>query len=112
MTQSIQLYGFGSFFSSGNSKYKDIDILIVHEAIDPESITFALRFKSIIMRCIPNAHLTVLSKGEEKELKFIRCSGARFLGSITDAEPDAELSKIRLRRKTCVPLTHPPSALR
>jgi hypothetical protein len=99
MTQSIQLYGFGSFFYSSNPKHGDIDILIVHERIDPESIAFALRYKSVIVSRIPNAHLTILSKVEERELNFIQRSGARFLGTITDAGTSALISSRLFKRR-------------
>jgi hypothetical protein len=87
MTQSIQLYGFGSFFSNDSPKHRDIDILIVHERIDPESVAFALRCKRVIVSSIPNAHLTILSNAEESELNFIQRSRACFLGTITDWKP-------------------------
>jgi len=85
--RSVSIYGFGSFFASGVSVPGDVDILIVHERVDPESIDLALRCKARLAASIPAAHLTILSEPEEREMDFIRRSKATFLKQLR-ADPE------------------------
>src|SRR5713101_4938233 len=95
MRESVTLYGFGSFFSSAASAPRDIDILIVHERVDPASIDFAIRCKTILKDFLPTtAHFTVLSESEEQELTFIQRCNAIMLEQVTDIEPDAQLANL------------------
>ena len=102
MTQSVKLYGFGSFFSSLPSAARDVDILIVHERVDSASIDFAIRCKMIFGHFLPTAHFTILSESEDIELSFIQQCNARMLGRVTDIEPDAQLAKLARLVELCM----------
>lgn len=94
MTEIVDLYGFGSFFSDKNFSPRDVDLLIMHQRIDSSSINFALHCKAAIKSLIPSADTVVLSIFEEQELAFLqKCSG-KFLGRLTDVDPSAQLEEI------------------
>ena len=82
MTQLLKLYGFGSFFRHGTSAH-DIDLLLLHDDVSPESIRFAIRCKSLIKAEIPKAHIVMLSKQEERDLDFLGRSKAVLLRVIS-----------------------------
>jgi hypothetical protein len=96
MTEVVTLYGFGSFFASAVSAPSDIDILIVHDRVDPASIDFAICCKRKLRHFLPSAHFTILSESEEHELSFIQRCSAIMLERITDAEPDLQLGSLAL----------------
>jgi hypothetical protein len=68
--ESIEVYGFGSFFD-GQASYRDIDLLLVHNDTSRESCEFAISCKEEIIRLHSGAHITMLSKGEEESISFI-----------------------------------------
>jgi hypothetical protein len=94
MKETVDLYGFGSFFSSPGSAFRDIDILILHQRADFSSINFAIQCKATIKNLIRNVDVVMLSKSEEQELAFLqKCSG-KLLGSVTDSDPSGQLEAI------------------
>lgn len=67
---SISIYGFGSFFN-GSGKFKDVDLLIIHDSNCYESCLEAISLKREILDNIDNTDVTMLSKSEEFQFKFI-----------------------------------------
>jgi hypothetical protein len=82
MTQTAKLFGFGSYFAKGQAAANDIDLLLVHQAVDRASIEFAILCKKVIRATIPMAHVVMLSNCEESELDFIYRSNAVYLTDI------------------------------
>jgi hypothetical protein len=77
--QRVTIYGFGSYFA-GATGPADIDLLIVHRTSSSASCGFAIESKNRICATIAGAHITMLSEQEEKQLKFIKSSGAKPIG--------------------------------
>lgn len=77
------IYGFGSFFRSDDVT-GDVDFLIVHQSVEEASCRFGIQCKKLIQAKLPNAHITLLSKREEKSLAFIRTAKAEHLGDVDD----------------------------
>lgn len=94
MTETIDLYGFGSFFSPQVSVPRDVDILILHRRIDRSSINFAIQCKVAIKSLIRNVDVVMLSKSEEQELAFLRKCRGKLLGRVTDTDPNGQLEAI------------------
>jgi hypothetical protein len=94
MTEVVDLYGFGSFFSTQGSTSHDLDILVLHERIDDPSINFAIQCKAAIRTLIQNADVVILSKQEEEELAFVRKCNGRLLGQVTDNDLSRQLEVI------------------
>jgi hypothetical protein len=93
MTEAVDLYGFGSFFSAHGSAPRDIDILILHR-IDRSSIDFAIQCKTAIRNPIRNADVVLLSESEEQELAFLRKCRGKLLGTVTDTSLSDQLEAI------------------
>jgi hypothetical protein len=75
---TISVYGYGSYFI-GNSKYKDIDILITHISTDYNSCLEVIALKKSIVNEIEGADVTILSCVAESEFNFIQQSKAVLL---------------------------------
>jgi hypothetical protein len=74
LKQTVELYGFGSYFERRQAHYNDIDLLIIHADDSAESIELALLCKRGLMAVIPTPHITTLSSNEERELDFkVKC---------------------------------------
>lgn len=111
MSDSLNIYGFGSYFHRATSCPRDIDILIIHECIDLDSINFAIRCKRMVADVLPTAHCTMLSASEERELNFIEQSSAVLLGRIVGSDVAPQLAQ--LAKGLSAELQHqpiPPSA--
>lgn len=67
---NMKIYGFGSFFN-GSEIFGDIDLLIIHSSNSYESCLDAIALKQEIVAHIDNADVTMLSKSEEFQFKFI-----------------------------------------
>lgn len=89
----IQVYGFGSFFGESHN-YGDIDLLLVHDNLTPSSCQNAITCKNEIIKLTPNAHITLLSKQEEKSISFISRSKSTLLGSIYPSSRHLDIEKI------------------
>ena len=101
LTESLTVYGFGSYFS-GAAEPNDIDILLVHQSGSKSSCAFAIACKSEILKELAKADVTMLSVREEKEHDFIARARAIRLKEIheTSTAPDtsALLRLIESRR--------------
>jgi hypothetical protein len=81
MTESVEVYGFGSFFKD-QPRFNDIDVLILHQDVSVRSCQFAIRCKLRLVATVPSVDVTLLSKQEEGETDLIKTSGALLLGRI------------------------------
>ncbi len=81
MTESVDVYGFGSFFK-GKPRFNDIDVLVLHQDVSARSCQFAIQCKHHLVATVPLIDVTLLSKREEGETDFIKTSGALLLGRI------------------------------
>lgn len=86
------IFGFGSFFKN-ESKYRDIDLLIVHSSNEYDSCRNAISCKRRIRSRIKEANITILSVQEESHFSFVKKSTALLLGELKD-NADEELLKI------------------
>lgn len=75
---NLCIYGFGSFFTT--NKFKDIDILLIHDNYSDCSISSAIEYKSCLKSLISFVDIVILSLSEERQLDFIRRSAALLLG--------------------------------
>lgn len=92
------IYGFGSAFVAhdGNETIaQDVDLLIVHPSTHEESCQFAIVCKRRLAACVAEAHITMLSAGEEKHYEFIRTARAVRLGVIRADHIADDLRTIR-----------------
>jgi len=94
MIETVKIYGFGTYFSRTRLTPNDIDVLIVHERVDLSSINFAIACKRALIRLLPEAHITLLSETEERQLTFINCSQAHSIGQITNIGFDKQLANV------------------
>jgi hypothetical protein len=81
----VMVYGFGSAFvvhDGSETSAQDVDLLIVHPSTYAASCQFAIVCKQQLAACIANAHITMLSAGEEQHFQFIRTARAVRLGAI------------------------------
>jgi len=83
LIRGASIYGFGSFFRSEDVT-GDVDFLIVHQSIEEASCRFGIQCKKSIQAKLPQAHITLLSRQEEKSLAFIRSAKAEHLGDVDD----------------------------
>jgi hypothetical protein len=82
VTDVAQLFGFGSYFKADVQHPKDVDLLILHRNTGHASIGIAIAIKSLLTRQIPGAHIVMLSEQEERDVSFIKRSGASLLGTL------------------------------
>ena len=94
MMETVDLYGFGSFFFPRGPVSRDVDILILHQRTDHSSIDFAIQCKAAIKTFIRSVDVVMLSRSEEKELAFLRKCRGRLLGRVTDTDPSRQLEAI------------------
>lgn len=81
MTETIAVYGFGSFFT-GDADPQDIDLLLLHRSSDDESCQFAIDCKAAIKSALPNADIVMLSQSEADDLQFLTRAKAVALGEL------------------------------
>jgi hypothetical protein len=91
--ENVNIFGFGSFFNN-NTKFNDIDILLLHQSISYESCQFSLRCKKYLLANLINAHITILSLSEEHQLDFFNKSKAKYLGKIYEESAEYDLNVI------------------
>lgn len=85
MKLDLMVFGFGSAFvvhDGSETSAKDVDLLIVHPSTHAASCQFAIVCKRRLAACIANAHITMLSAGEEQHFQFVRAARAVRLGAI------------------------------
>lgn len=85
MKLDVIVYGFGSAFAihdGSETSAQDVDLLIIHPSTHAASCQFAIVCKRRLAACIANAHITMLSAGEEQYFQFIRTAQAVRLGAI------------------------------
>lgn len=89
---SVEVYGFGSFFSAAQAA-RDIDLLLIHAEITPQCCAFASQCRRALNELIDKAHITLLSKVEADQLNFVHLANAIYIGRISAASigKDAEL---------------------
>ncbi|THF58206.1 hypothetical protein [Ollibium composti] len=93
MTESVQIYGFGSRFHGKTSAY-DVDLLIVHSDVDSASCHFAIYCKQLLSAAVLNADITMLSRDEEADLRFITQSCAMSLGHVRSGTVKEDVERI------------------
>ena len=81
MTESLTVYGFGSFFN-GKARPRDIDLLLLHRSTDFESSKFAIDCKAQIRAALPFADVVMLSYAEAESLNFVERSKAVRLNDV------------------------------
>lgn len=91
--QNILIFGFGSFFK-GVSKYRDIDILIIHPSSDYDSCKRAILYKQLFLSQIDKVSVTMLSASEEVYFEFVNKSSAVFLGEIRENRFEEDILRI------------------
>ena len=92
--EDLLIYGFGSYFN-GRADFQDIDLLIVHESTDQKSCSLAIKCKELLMTQISNAHISILSKNEAKQLSFIEKSKAVIIGTVSSNTMHAGAKSIK-----------------
>lgn len=95
MTESVQIYGFGSRFH-GKGPAHDVDLLIVHSDVGSASCQFAIYCKQVLSAAVPNADITMLSRDEEADLRFITQSCAKSLGEVCSGTVKEDVERIGL----------------
>ena len=95
MTESVQIYGFGSRFY-GKAPANDVDLLIVHSDVGSASCHFAIYCKRLLSAAVPDADITMLSKNEEADLRFITQSCAMLLGHVCSGTVKEDVERIGL----------------
>ena len=93
LTESVQIYGFGSRFN-GKRPAHDVDLLIVHSDVGSESCRFAIYCKQLLSAVIPHADITMLSRDEEADLRFITHSCAKSLGHVCSGTVEEDVEQI------------------
>lgn len=94
MTRFVTVYGFGSAFGEARAA-NDIDLLIVHQGLDPEACQLAIACKRQLIDSVPRAHITMLADREETHLQFIKTARAVILGTIREEYFDGDLVTLR-----------------
>lgn len=79
--ERLYIYGFGSYFHS-SMNYQDIDILLLHEKINFQSVSFAIKAKQCLKFFIPLSDILIMSLQEEIEINFLANSKAIHIGII------------------------------
>lgn len=95
MTESAQIYGFGSRFD-GKTLAHDVDLLIVHADVGWASCRFAIHCKQLLSGAVPDADITMLSRKEEADLRFVSESCAVSLGQICSGTEQEDARRIGL----------------
>ncbi len=96
MTESIAVYGFGSFFN-GKARPRDIDLLLLHRSTDLESSKFAIDCKAQIKSEIPAADIVMLSQAEAESLDFLGRAKAIKLQNVSAATMEADVRALASR---------------
>ncbi|WP_433692417.1 hypothetical protein [Herbaspirillum seropedicae] len=91
--EEVQIFGFGSFFR-GSITYNDIDLLLLHSDLSPQSRQFALACKRGLSSSGFKLHITMLSSPEEKSLRFIERSSAEKIHTIRLDEMDEGIQRL------------------
>lgn len=93
VTLNVRIYGFGSAFCE-NGRAIDVDLLIVHQRVDPASCSFAIACKRRLAETIIRAHITMLSEREEMHCEFLKTAEALFLGTVRIDQIEYDLEAI------------------
>lgn len=88
MTDSLTVYGFGSFFN-GAAQPRDIDLLLVHRSVDLHSCKFAVNCKEKIKSALPSADIVMLSQAEANGVNFVERASARILSDLHSDDLEA-----------------------
>jgi hypothetical protein len=93
LTESLTVYGFGSFFN-GKAQPHDIDLLLLHRSTDFESCKFAIECKAQLKLALPSADIVMLSQAEAKGLNFLKRAKAVKLTDLSSDSMDANLQTL------------------
>lgn len=96
MTESLAVYGFGSFFN-GKARPHDIDLLLVHRSTDLASSKFAIECKAQIKSELPAADVVMLSQAEAESLDFLERAKAIKLDNVSAATMEADVRALASR---------------
>lgn len=96
MTESLTVYGFGSFFK-GKARPSDIDLLLVHRSTDFASSKFAIACKAQIKSALPSADIVMLSEAEAESLDFLGRAKAIKLENVRAESMDADVRALASR---------------
>ena len=96
MTESLTVYGFGSFFN-GKARPRDIDILLLHRSTDFASSKFAIDCKARIKLALPSADIVMLSQAEAESLDFLERAKAIQLHKVSAESMDADVRALASR---------------
>lgn len=96
MTESLTVYGFGSFFK-GKTRPSDIDLLLVHRSTDFASSKFAIDCKAQIKSALPSAYIVMLSQAEAESLDFLERAKAIKLANVSVESMDADVRALASR---------------
>lgn len=81
MTESLKIYGFGSFFA-GEPNPRDIDLLLLHRSTDRGSCQFAVACKALIKTLSAAADVVILAQDEAASLRFFDHAKTVLLGEV------------------------------
>lgn len=93
MMESVEVYGFGSYFR-GDSSPSDIDVLLVHKSASFNSIKFVITCKSKLAELLINPDITMLTTEEESHIGFIQKSNAKHIGTIFEPTVATDITEI------------------
>lgn len=96
MTESLTVYGFGSFFID-NAQPNDIDLLLLHRSADIASCQFAIACKAQIKSALPFADIVMLSQAEAESFKFVDRTGAVRLATLSSDRLNAQVQVLARR---------------
>jgi len=96
VSEKVSVYGFGSFFN-GYQKYRDMDILLVHQSSKTQSCRFAIQCKRFLLSSYSSADVTILSQSEEQQISFLERSGANKIGEINIQRKSSDLSEVLVK---------------
>jgi len=96
LTESVTVYGFGSFFK-GKARPRDIDLLLVHRSTGLASSMFAIDCKAQIKSELPAADVVMLSQAEAESLDFLERAKAIKLGHVSAANMVADVRSLVAR---------------
>jgi hypothetical protein len=86
MNESVEVYGFGSFFKKDRANAKDIDILLLHSSLRSSSLKFVKQCKSLNFLARSSAHYLI--NLDETDLETQSCvliaTVARFTSPHSD----------------------------
>ncbi|WP_080965580.1 MULTISPECIES: hypothetical protein [Chromobacteriaceae] len=92
----VVVYGFGSFFLN-KAVSNDVDLLLVHEDISPDSCALAILCKKYLTQRVDKAHITILSKTEELDLGFVAKAQAHRISIIEHEHLEDGINEITQR---------------